>query len=177
MKRTLIISLLVAAMGVMAFVGCERETIEPANGQPQQRVEDSRDAQTTQQEQSIVTAQSRRYMNAESDSLYIITTQTEYESIFGDYVFEEFPSIDFSNYTLLFAQGSTPNLIGIRNENLTFEDNIYTWNINIVVGDATQPDYWGYAALINRKAVPRSNIVFNLNVGDGSEPQNQRQRQ
>ena len=166
MKRTLIISLLVGLMGVMAFVGCEKpEEITTTEGLPQQRIEDSQYAQTTQQDpQSIVTAQSKRYMNAESDSLYIITTQVEYETIFGDYVFDEFPNIDFSNYTLLFAQGSTPNLIGGKNENLTFEDNIYTWNINIVVGIATQPDYWGYAALINRKGISRNNIVFNLNV-------------
>lgn len=117
-----------------------------------------------QESLSIVTAKSMRYMNAERDSLYIVNNQTEYESIFGDYVFEEFPSIDFSNYTLLFAQGSTPNLIGERNENLTFEDNVYTWNINIVVGDATQPDYWGYAALINRKGLSTSNVIFNLNI-------------
>ena len=42
MKRTLILSLLIGMMGVMAFVGCERpETIEPNEGQPQQRAEDS----------------------------------------------------------------------------------------------------------------------------------------
>lgn len=42
MKRTLILSLLFAALGVMSFVGCERpEAIEPNEGQPQQRAEDS----------------------------------------------------------------------------------------------------------------------------------------
>ncbi|MBQ6277038.1 MAG: hypothetical protein IJK62_10070 [Bacteroidales bacterium] len=41
MKRLVLISLLVAAMGVMAFVGCEREQIEPNNGQPQRANEDS----------------------------------------------------------------------------------------------------------------------------------------
>lgn len=166
MNRNILLSLLIGMMGVIAFMGCEKtEEITTTEGLPQQRTEDSQYAQTIQQDPlSIVTAQSWRYMNAESDSLYIITTQAEYESIFGDYVFDEFPNIDFSNYTLLFAQGSTPNLIGEKNENLTFEDNIYTWNINIVVGIAMQPDYWGYVALINRKAVSRSNIVFNLNI-------------
>ena len=41
MKKLVLISLLVVAMGVIAFVGCEREQIEPNEGQPQQRAEDS----------------------------------------------------------------------------------------------------------------------------------------
>ncbi len=42
MKRLVLISLLVAAMGVMAFVGCERpEPIDPTEGQPQTGAEDS----------------------------------------------------------------------------------------------------------------------------------------
>ena len=41
MKKLVLISLLVAAMGMMAFVGCEREQIEPNNGQPLRENEDS----------------------------------------------------------------------------------------------------------------------------------------
>lgn len=152
----LFVMAIVAVIGILFGVGCEKQEIE--NPQVTQEV------QTQQSPLSIVTAQSRRYMNAEPDSLYMIATQAEYESIFGDYVFDEFQSIDFSNNTLLFIQGPTPNLIGERNENLTFEDNVYTWNINIVVGCATQPDYWGYGALINRKGVSRNSIIINLNV-------------
>ncbi|MBO7573036.1 MAG: hypothetical protein J6T48_12885 [Bacteroidales bacterium] len=41
MKKNIFISLLVVAMGVMAFMGCEREQIVPNGGQSQQRTEDS----------------------------------------------------------------------------------------------------------------------------------------
>ncbi len=42
MKRIILISLLAAAMGVLAFVGCERpEPIDPTEGQPQSANEDS----------------------------------------------------------------------------------------------------------------------------------------
>ena len=42
MKRLVLISLLAAAVGVMAFLGCERpEPIDPTEGQPQTEAEDS----------------------------------------------------------------------------------------------------------------------------------------
>ena len=41
MKKNVLISLLVVAMWVMTFVGCERETIDQTNGQPQRANEDS----------------------------------------------------------------------------------------------------------------------------------------
>ena len=42
MKRLVLISLLAAAVGVMAFLGCERpEPIDPTEGQPQTGAEDS----------------------------------------------------------------------------------------------------------------------------------------
>ena len=42
MKRLVLISLLAAAVGVMAFLGCERpEPIDPTEGQPQRANEDS----------------------------------------------------------------------------------------------------------------------------------------
>ena len=41
MKKNIFISLLVVAMGVIVFIGCERETIEPNNAQPQRANEDS----------------------------------------------------------------------------------------------------------------------------------------
>lgn len=152
------VMVMVAAIGAMLGVGCEKQKIDS----PQE----TQEVQTLQSPLSIVTATSKyNIRNAECDSLYIIATQAEYENIFGDYFFEEFQSIDFSNYTLLFAQGYTPNLIGEKNENLTCEsDNVYVWNINIVVGCATQPDYWGYAVLMNRKGISRNNVIFNLNI-------------
>ena len=41
MKKSILISLLVGMMGVIAFIGCERETISPNEGQPQRANEDS----------------------------------------------------------------------------------------------------------------------------------------
>ena len=42
MKRLVLLSLLAAAVGVMAFLGCERpEPIDPTEGQPQTEAEDS----------------------------------------------------------------------------------------------------------------------------------------
>ena len=42
MKKLILTSLLVVAMGMIAFMGCERpETIDPTNGQPQRANEDS----------------------------------------------------------------------------------------------------------------------------------------
>ena len=42
MKKLILISLLVVAMGMIAFMGCERpETIDPTNGQPQRANDDS----------------------------------------------------------------------------------------------------------------------------------------
>ena len=60
MKRLVLISLLAAAVGVMAFLGCERpEPIDPTEGQPQSANEDSlinqqSDTNTNQQQDNIV---------------------------------------------------------------------------------------------------------------------------
>ena len=59
MKRLVLISLLAAAVGVMAFLGCERpEPIDPTEGQPQSANEDSlinqqSDTNTNQQPDNI----------------------------------------------------------------------------------------------------------------------------
>ena len=60
MKRLVLISLLAAAVGVMAFLGCERpEPIDPTEGQPQSANEDSlinqqSDTNTNQQPDNTV---------------------------------------------------------------------------------------------------------------------------
>lgn len=72
MKRTLIISLLVGLMGVMAFEGCERETIDPTEGQPQ-RADDSlinQQSDTTIPDPSIMEFPSRTDYLVESVSWF-----------------------------------------------------------------------------------------------------------
>lgn len=88
MKRTLIISLLVAAIGVMAFVGCERETIDPTEGQPQ-RADDSlinQQSDTTIPEPSVMEFPSRTDYLVESvlwfdDSTNYKNTVYEYDDM------------------------------------------------------------------------------------------------
>lgn len=60
MKKSILISLLIGMMGVIAFMGCERETINPNEGQPQ-RADDSQ----TNQQGDNTTSQSTNNLSGE----------------------------------------------------------------------------------------------------------------
>ena len=68
MKKEIFISLLVVAMGVMAFMGCEREQIVPNGGQSQQRTEDSLINQQQNTEDSLINQQSDTIITPTDDS-------------------------------------------------------------------------------------------------------------
>lgn len=54
MKKSILISLLVGMVGVIALSGCERETINPNEGQPQQRAEDTTESYQNEEDPDIV---------------------------------------------------------------------------------------------------------------------------
>ena len=54
MKESFLLSLLIGMMGVMAFIGCERETINPNEGQAQQRAEDTTESPQNEEDPDII---------------------------------------------------------------------------------------------------------------------------
>lgn len=54
MKESILLSLLIGMMGVIAFIGCERETINPNEGQPQQRAEDTTESPQNEEDHDII---------------------------------------------------------------------------------------------------------------------------
>ncbi len=54
MKESILLSLLIGMMGVIAFIGCERETINPNEGQAQQRAEDTTESPQNEEDPDII---------------------------------------------------------------------------------------------------------------------------
>lgn len=87
MKRLVLISLLAAAVGVMAFLGCERpEPIDPTEGQPQTGAEDSlinQQGDTTISDPSVMEFPSRTDYLVESVSWF--QDSTNYHNAIYEY--------------------------------------------------------------------------------------------
>jgi len=153
MKKSILISLLVAAMGVIAFMGCERpETIDPTNGQPQRANEDSLINQqqiehdTVGQipqnvEFSAVEVDFSRYHLTgncvDYDTAYIINSRSQMESLIGE-CYDSLPTIDFNSGTLVYVLAYVPDILFKKKS--TFEKLSalsYTFTIDLYMGDAT----------------------------------------
>ncbi len=145
MKKTILLSLLIGMMGVIAFMGCERETINPNEGQPQ-RADDS----ITQPEFRAVEVDLSSYHEHQNpnepamtcncvdyDTAYIINSQSQMESLIGE-CHDSLPTIDFNSGTLVYVLAHAPDIL-IRKKS-TFEKlsaSHYTFTIDLYMGDAT----------------------------------------
>ncbi len=146
MKRFFLLSLLVGMMCVMAFIGCERETITPNEGQPQQRAEDS----ITQPEFMAVEVDMSRYHRRPDttnsyysyecdcvnyDSAYIINSQSEMEMLIGE-CHDSLPTIDFNMGTLVYVLYDVPDLV--FEKKISFEklsEQNYALTLSVWMGD------------------------------------------
>ncbi|MBQ6277219.1 MAG: hypothetical protein IJK62_11025 [Bacteroidales bacterium] len=170
MKKSILISLLVGMMGMIAFMGCERETINPNEGQPQ-RVNDS---QINQQGDTVVQPSQNIEFTAveielprnirdginwgicvyghsvywDEDSIYctpievpyIINSQDEFETLLGR-CHASLPVLDFENGSLVYTR-YTPLMWPVRIiTSLTKSDSLPdTYNLLIDICDG---DYDG----------------------------------
>ena len=76
-----------------------------------------------------------------------------------------YPYIDFSKYTLLLVSGVTPNLVNEVTIN-SFQQlsvNKYKLDVEVLMGDATMPDKWVTALVINKLSI-QSEIELDVTI-------------
>lgn len=165
MKRNILLSLLIGMMGMMAFVGCERETINPNEGLPQS----ANDSQINQQGDTVVQPSQNIEFTAveielprnirdgfnwgisvyghsvydDEDSMYctpievpyIINSQDEFEALLGR-CHASLPILDFEKGSLVYTR-YTPLMWPVRiMTSLTKSDSLPdTYNLLIDICD------------------------------------------
>ena len=147
MNRNFLLSLLVVAMGVIAFVGCEREQIVPNEGQ-QQRADDPTVQPNDSVEFRAVEVDMSEYHKhhdatgwpcncVDFDTAFIINSQSQMESLIGE-CHDSLPTIDFESGTLVYVLNDPPDyLVSKKTSFDKITDSSYKFTVNLYMGDIT----------------------------------------